>query len=197
MRIRVAVICSVLAGCGPSPAPNTASKTETKAEAKPDLPVITMFYAAPPRPAKGENVNLCYGVQNADEVTLDPPVDRVWPSVSRCIEISPAKNATYTLTARRGNEKVSKSVTVTVGPPAPKLIDVSVSSVQVRPGEQVTVCFHAKNATAVTIRPGQWIPPHNAAVGCSKDSPRKDTTYVITARGPGGEDTQSIPVKVK
>ena len=193
MRIILAGLCCVLAGCGENPPPKAEKQPAPKALS----PRITMFYASPLNPAKGEKANLCYGVENADEVTLDPPVDRVWPSMSRCIEVAPGKSTTYTLTARHGAETVSQSVTVTPGPPAVKLIDVTVSTAQTFPGGEVTVCFHAKNATEVTIRPGEWVPPHDTAVGCSKDNPRKDTVYVVTASGPGGKDVQRIPVKVK
>ncbi len=193
MRIGTVVLCCVLAGCGGNPAP----KTEAKAPPQAARPRITLFYASPATPALGETANLCYGVENADQVTLDPPVDKVWPALTRCIGITASKRVTYTLTARRGSETVSQSVTVAPGPPAVKLIDVTVSSAQVAPGGEVTVCFHAKNATRVTIRPGQWVPPHDDAVGCARDTPKHDTTYVVTASGPGGSDVQRVPVKVK
>ncbi len=194
MRIKVVLICGILAGCGQAPPAPARANTQPQSNPKPR---ITQFYASPPNPPIGDKANLCYGVENADEVTLDPPVDRVWPSFTRCIEIQPARRTVYTLTARRGTEKVTQSVTVAPGPPEVKLIDVSVSSAQVAPGGEVTVCFHAKNATTVTIRPGEWVPPHDDAVGCSRDNPKKDTVYVVTASGPGGTDSRRVPVKVK
>jgi hypothetical protein len=36
---------------------------------------------------------------NATSVRLDPPAGSVWPSLSRCLEVSPVKTTRYTLTA--------------------------------------------------------------------------------------------------
>ena len=36
---------------------------------------------------------------NAKKVTLDPPAGPVWPSYARCLDVSPTKTTTYTLTA--------------------------------------------------------------------------------------------------
>jgi hypothetical protein len=60
---------------------------------------ILSFYATPGMIRRGESIQLCYGVSNAKTVALDPPVAEMWPSVSRCINLSPAKTTTYTLTA--------------------------------------------------------------------------------------------------
>jgi hypothetical protein len=59
---------------------------------------ITQLYA-PAVLAKGETGKLCYGVVNAKTIALDPPVDRVWPALTRCIEIKPKQTTNYTLTA--------------------------------------------------------------------------------------------------
>ena len=48
---------------------------------------------------RGQSAQLCYGVANAKKVTLDPPAGPVWPSYSRCLDVSPSKTTTYTLTA--------------------------------------------------------------------------------------------------
>ena len=48
---------------------------------------------------RGEKAQLCYGVANAKKVTLEPQFNPVWPSYSRCVDVSPTKTTTYTLTA--------------------------------------------------------------------------------------------------
>ncbi len=48
---------------------------------------------------RGERAELCYGVANAKKVTLEPQSSSVWPSYARCVEVSPVKTTTYTLTA--------------------------------------------------------------------------------------------------
>ena len=70
---------------------------------------ILNFYATPSQIHPGEAMQLCYGVSNAKEVKLDPPVASVWPSVTRCVAASPRKETTYTLTAvdAQGNTKTA------------------------------------------------------------------------------------------
>ena len=46
---------------------------------------------------RGETAQLCYDVANAKAVTLDPPDGEVWPSHSRCLNLTPKKTTTYTL----------------------------------------------------------------------------------------------------
>jgi hypothetical protein len=59
---------------------------------------IQTFYGNP-TVRRGQSAQLCYGVANAKKVTLDPPSGPMWPSYSRCIDVSPTKTTTYTLTA--------------------------------------------------------------------------------------------------
>ena len=60
---------------------------------------IQSFYASPGAVHRGESVQLCYGVANAKTVKLQPQPNPVWPSYSRCVDVSPKKTTTYTLTA--------------------------------------------------------------------------------------------------
>jgi hypothetical protein len=76
---------------------------------------IQSFYATPGVVHRGESTQLCYGVANAKSVTLEPQSNPVWPSYSRCVDVSPKKDTTYTLTVQdsAGNTK-SQTVTVKV-----------------------------------------------------------------------------------
>ena len=60
---------------------------------------IIAFYAAPPEIRRGDRTQICYGVANAAAVSIEPPLEAVWPSYSRCVDAKPRKNTTYTLTA--------------------------------------------------------------------------------------------------
>jgi hypothetical protein len=180
--------------CSSSSAPPaTAAKTPAPAVR------ITMFYATAAHPAADEKESLCYGVENADSVRLEPAVDRVWPTMSRCFDI-PTRPATYTLTAFHGAEKVSQTVTVAPAAPVPskaKLFQISSNPQQATAGEKVAVCYNAMDAVKVTIEPGEWFGPHGPSMGCIRDTPAATTTYVITATGAGGDrDVQKITVKV-
>ena len=74
---------------------------------------ILMFYASPSEIRRGESTQLCYGVSNAKSVTLEPQSHEVWPSVSNCIDVTPTKTTTYTLTVEDGAGQ-AKSQTVDV-----------------------------------------------------------------------------------
>jgi hypothetical protein len=60
---------------------------------------ISMFYANPGIVHRGETSTLCYGVSNAKSVSLQPQSEPVWPSQERCVDVTPSKTTTYTLTA--------------------------------------------------------------------------------------------------
>jgi len=63
---------------------------------------IISFYASPGEIHRGDTVTMCYGVSNAKSVSVDPPIGEVWPSVSRCMQITPKKTTKYTFTADDG-----------------------------------------------------------------------------------------------
>jgi len=65
---------------------------------------------------RGEHTLLCYGVNDAKTVRLEPSVEEVWPSFTRCIQVSPRKDTEYKLTAEdAAGHSVSQSVTIRVG----------------------------------------------------------------------------------
>jgi hypothetical protein len=77
---------------------------------------ILGFYASPGLIHRGETVSLCYAVANTQTVKIEPDIHRpLWPSATRCIDISPKKTTTYTLTAQdaHGHRKTA-SLTIEV-----------------------------------------------------------------------------------
>lgn len=77
---------------------------------------IMNFYASPGLIHRGDSAELCYGVANTASVAIDPkPSEGIWPSVGRCVSISPKKTTTYTLTAvdAKGQKK-TQSLTLEV-----------------------------------------------------------------------------------
>jgi hypothetical protein len=78
---------------------------------------ILQFYTSTETIAKGSQALLCYSVLNAKEVRLDPPVESVWPAMSRCFDVTPSRSTTYTLTAEGADHKTaSETVEVVVKP---------------------------------------------------------------------------------
>ena len=76
---------------------------------------IRTLYVSPKSIHRGETAQLCYDVDNAKTVTLDPPVAEVWPSHTRCFDLSPTKTTNYTLTVKDASGKaVMQSVSLEV-----------------------------------------------------------------------------------
>jgi hypothetical protein len=197
MYLLLAVLWAILlTGCSSSQPPQSAP-VAAKERAAP--PAISQFYAQPAAIPKGAKTLLCYGVENATAVRLDPPVERVWPAMSRCFEVTPATTSTYALTAESADgQTVSKSATVQVGPRAPKILSVSVSALEVNSGDIVTICYKTENATSVSIAPSDFPVQNSPSSGCATVKPRGTTTYTVTAKGSAGQsDTERAVVKVR
>jgi hypothetical protein len=64
---------------------------------------IRALYASPAVAHRGDSVQICYSVANAKNVSFDPAIPNVWPSMDRCVDVSPKKSTTYTLNADDGN----------------------------------------------------------------------------------------------
>lgn len=74
---------------------------------------IQYFYASPGTIRRKETAQLCYAVANAITVKLDPPAAEVWPSHSRCFDVTPSKTTTYTLSIT-GASGESKTASVSI-----------------------------------------------------------------------------------
>jgi hypothetical protein len=78
---------------------------------------ILNFYATPSVIRPGNRAVLCYGVNAAKKVLLQPAVEEVWPALSRCLYIAPIEDTEYTLTARdAAGHSVSQSLVLKVSP---------------------------------------------------------------------------------
>jgi len=200
MPLRMAVARDALAVaalamcCGCSHPPPPARKT---AAAPPGVR-ITQFYATAPQLARGEKELLCYGVENARAVHLEPPPQELTASISRCVEVNPTATTSYTLTAEGATgPPVTQQLTVTVGPPHVKIIEVEVSSLKVSRGEAVSLCYHVENARTVEIEPIHFRGTSTPR-GCGLDHPTQTTTYTVTAIGvEGSRDQEHVTVQVR
>jgi|HubBroStandDraft_6_1064221.scaffolds.fasta_scaffold1841572_1 hypothetical protein len=84
----------------------------TRAEADRDRKTVEMlggdqlkilaFYASPPTIRAGGQSLICFGVNSAKNVRIDPPVQELHPALSRCFPVTPAHDTEYTLTADDG-----------------------------------------------------------------------------------------------
>jgi hypothetical protein len=183
---------AVLSGCaGPE------KRTGVPAAAPAEGPKITQFYTTQAQVARGQTALVCYGVENANAVWLEPPRRELSAALSRCVEISPSADTTYKLTAEgEDHQAVTRELKVTVGAARAKIVNVNVSALQVKPGDLVSVCYTVEHARTVTIDPIGFRRA-SAPKGCATDQPRKSTTYTISAVGAGGDkDRESVTVKV-
>ncbi len=77
---------------------------------------ITQFYASKQEAARGESVLVCYGVENARSVRIEPPIeDHLIPLPAKCISFAPHRTTTLKLVAEgdKGGE-ATESITVKV-----------------------------------------------------------------------------------
>lgn len=60
---------------------------------------ILAFYASPGIVKRGQKSLVCYGVSNAKTVSIEPHIDDITPSLSRCLDVVPKRTTEYKLTA--------------------------------------------------------------------------------------------------
>ena len=192
VRLCLVLVCLLLAGCSGKQDDLSAKSVNLAAK-------ITQFYASPSVVPKGEKALVCYGVESASSVSLEPAVEKLTPALTRCFEVRPEVTTTYKLTAvGRDGAPVTQSVTVQVGGARPKFNDLSVNKAKVRAGEEVQFCFAASNATSVQGSPGKFMSGGKTSKDCLVDKPSKTTTYTITIRNAQGmEDSASMRVEVR
>jgi hypothetical protein len=160
---------------------------------------ITQFYSTLAQVPRGEKALLCYGVENAAAVWMEPPRRPLSETaLSRCVEIWPAADTTYKLTAEGADGKaVTRELKVAVGAARVRIVNVTVSALDVKAGDLVSVCYMVEHARAVTIDPIGFR-GGIAGKGCVADQPVKSTTYTISAVGAGGDkDQERVTVRVK
>ncbi|MFB3828319.1 MAG: hypothetical protein ACE15B_16240 [Bryobacteraceae bacterium] len=158
---------------------------------------ILQFYASQGEVASGGNVTICYGVENARAVSIDPPVSRISPAVNRCIEAAPRQTTTYTLTAEgEKGERVNSSFTVKVRPRAPYIVSVDLSEAEIARGGFLTMCYSVRDATGARLEPGGLALPASER-HCLRLAPTRTTDYIFTASGPGGKDQEKFTITVR
>jgi hypothetical protein len=186
-----------LAGCS-DPEKRAAIPAPLPAAAPPEGARITQYYATKAQVARGETALVCYGVENARTVWLEPPRHELSAAMARCVEVSPTANTTYKLSVQGADGKtVTRELTVKAGAARARLVSVKVSALEVRAGDLVSLCFTAENARAVTVDPIGFRAA-NTTEGCATDQPVRPTAYTISAVGADGEkDQERVTVQVK
>ncbi len=162
---------------------------------------ILAFYARDGVLLEGHSTVICYGVENARAVRLDPPVENLTPSLNRCIEAMPERDTRYTLTAQGAGGEVSSSFEIQVKPdPAeqPRITYFSAGKPRIEDGRYVfRLEWGQANGQLVEIRPPVFPALHGSPYGQFYVAPRETTTYVLTVTGKHGHQAQrSLTVEV-
>jgi hypothetical protein len=183
-----ALLALLLAACTPPPRQPTAPPA--------DPPKILSFYARDPVVTEGTATVLCFGVENATSVHIDPPVEGVSPSMSRCVEAHPKGETQYTLTAT-GSSGQSVSQSLTLRTAADQSTLPQITSFQVAKHEKdyagqtiYTLSFAAQNAEEISIDPPVFPTLHRSPSGQFAVKPEKTTTYTLSAKGKSGHTAQ-------
>src|SRR5579883_358346 len=137
---------------------------------------IAQFYARSGEMVEGERNLVCYGVENAKLLRLDPAVETVSPALIRCFWIEPQQDTTYRLTAEGFDgtrDEAAFTVRVRPAPPAFRFIDVS--DRQIPRGEVLTVCYGVDHASGVRLNPLGWNLPA-VAKNCIRFYPKATYT---------------------
>ena len=76
---------------------------------------ILAFYASPGAIRRGDHALICYGVNEAENVRIEPPVEQLHPALSRCFQVSPDRDTDYKLTAQdRAGHMITQSLSIKV-----------------------------------------------------------------------------------
>jgi hypothetical protein len=157
------------------------------------IPQIVVFTANPPVIDLGTSTKLCWQVNNATNITITPGVGSNL-NANDCATVSPTATTTYTLTATNATGQIQANVTVTVG--QLRILSFTADPVfSVNAGNPVTLAWQTQNASSVVIVGNelgpQTLPPNGTLV----IHPITNTTYTLTAYGPGGQ-TISVTIEV-
>jgi len=159
---------------------------------------ITAFYARSGEITDAEQNVICYGVENASAVRIEPPVASLEPAWNRCFSTEPKRNTRYTLFAIGSDgHSASASFAVRVRPAPPHITYVAVSHAEVHPGEPVTVCYGVERATRVRLDPLGFNLPATAKK-CTRFYPPRTLDYTMTAYGALDQtDREKFSIRVK
>lgn len=205
MRHRLALALSaltlaVLCACGSGPEKKAAAPVKAP-------PKILQFYASQGAIRPGESVTICYGVESAESVRIEPHVEDITPSLNRCIEATPAKTTLYTLTAAGAEAQDEASFTVTVDPNARPAVEASspspliqffmASATTAGKGRPITLCYGVKGAASVSLSPNlRALEPGERE--CFSATFDQTTTLTLTAKSARGvTDTEKLTITIQ
>lgn len=104
----------IATGAGGKASAKLTLKVRSRAARREQMPLITVFAASNKTVVKQQPVTICYSVNNARDVSIDPPVRKLGPE-SMCFVVRLDKTTTFRLTATgTDGRKQQQRLTITV-----------------------------------------------------------------------------------
>src|SRR5207248_2602164 len=100
---------------------------------------ITLFYTTAATAPKGESGLLCYGVEGTKSVWLDPPRGSYRLRCRDAWKLKPTETTSYALTAKDAGG--TQELTVAMGAPRVKIVEIRVDSLEVPRGSPLQICY--------------------------------------------------------
>ena len=158
-------------------------------------PRIASFSVSPTTIPTNGQAQLCYEVENAQSVRIEPNVGERRPPTKECINVTSSETLTYSLTAFAANGKsTTQQATLTVEaaptPPPVRPADITYFAVERRDGPagavpQLRLCYEVRYADHAEIDNDIGEVKLNSR-DCRTITPQQTTTYTISATGADG-----------
>jgi hypothetical protein len=156
------------------------------------IPQVVTFVATPQNIDAGQSTKLCWQVTNATNISITPGVGTNL-NANDCATVSPTTTTTYTLTATNATGQIQANATVNVG--QVRILSFNADPVfSAKAGDPVTLSWTTSNATSVVLV-GNVQPQILPVNGSVVVNPITNTTFTLTAYGPGGQ-TVSVTIEV-
>lgn len=173
---------------------------------------ILFFYTGQAAVPPGDPAQVCYGVENATSVRLEPALAEIRPLSNKCIWVEAKETMELTLIAvGEDGKEVSAPVMVTVKAGAPSAVreqpsqtespsglieTFAATATQVPAGGVSTICYVVSRPAALSIEPSQGDLGSDLKK-CVIVRPAATTTYTLTASADGVTDKASVTVRVQ
>ena len=158
-------------------------------------PVIVSFTSSAQTIERGSTATLRWQVTgDSPTVTILPGVGTV-PSTGFW-QVKPEATQRFTLSATNSGESnpLTRSVEIVVIPPKrPTIVSFTADPSQLRPGQTTALRWTVLGASEVRIDPGIGLV---GTTGTAVVRPLSSTGYTLTATGPGGTSTGTLPISV-
>ncbi len=157
------------------------------------IPQIVVFVATPQNIDPGSSTKLCWQVNGATSISITPGVGSNL-NTNDCATVSPSQTTTYTLTATNATGTIQGNTTVNVG--TVQITSFSASPVTTTAaGAPSVLAWTTSNASSVVLIGGELGPQTLPVNGTFTVNPITNSTYTLTAYGPGGQ-TVSVTISV-